>query len=159
MTSLSYWGSIPWLILQAQVRGPGQVLTFPYLTKVYSFQGHPNWTYYHHSWQTVQTRSWWGTCWLLGGKFIFQAVKTLVTISTLLLKIYDTCGWTLEDMDTLSQSGCTVRHESIWRVKKKLLVMLSPRDSEHMHFWKRWSISDTYESDSAWPLTMVQSEA
>lgn len=92
-------------------------------------------------------------------RLIFQAVKTLVTISILLLKIYDTCGWTLEDMDTLSQSGCTVRDESIWRVKKQLLVILSPRDSEHMHFWKRWSISDTYESDSAWPLTMVQSEA
>lgn len=106
MTSLSYQGSIPLLTLQAQVRGAGKVLTFPHLTKVYSFQGHPNTTTTADK-QCKEGHDEKPVDYLEEG-FIFQAVKTLETTFILLLKIYDTYGQTLEDTDALSHSGCTV---------------------------------------------------
>lgn len=114
VTSVCHQGSTPGLILQAQLQGPGQVQIFPYLTEVYSFQGHPNRTCCHLSWKWSKEGHDEGPVDCLEERLVSQAVKILVTPFILLLKICDTCGWTLEDRGALSQSGCTTCVENLW---------------------------------------------
>lgn len=112
VTSVSHQGFIPGQA-QVQVYHPAST-DFPYLTKVCSFQGHPNSTCYHPSWKWSKECHDEGPADYLEKRFVSQTMKILVTTFILLLKICDSCGWTPGDRDALSQSVCTDCVENFW---------------------------------------------